>query len=110
MSDLSHADFKKHPVTRTLKSAAFGDLPTEKELDRLELPPDVRRKVFDAALVTVGIKAGGENQAARIHAHDQAARIVDSLPDQLKRPDYLREEDDTPDDPRALADRVSRGW
>lgn len=103
-------DWRKHPVTQTLEAAAMGELPTEKELDRLELPPDVRREVFDAALVAVGIKAGGENQAARTHAHDQAGRILDGLPAQLRRADYLREEEPTPDDPRALADRVSRGW
>ncbi len=100
---------RKHPVGQMLSHAAAGELPTERELDRLELPPEARRKVFDAALVTVGIQAGGENQAARNHAEDQAERIIAGLDPAKQHPDYLAV-DDSPDDPEGLASMVSRGW
>jgi hypothetical protein len=100
---------RKHPVGQLLSHAAAGELPTERDLDRLELSPAARRRVADAALVAVGIQAGGENHAARNHAADQAERIIGDLTPEKQSPNYL-EVDDSPDDPAGLAEQVSRGW
>lgn len=99
---------RKHPVGSLLSQAAQGDLPTEKDLDRLELPPAARRNLADAALVTVGIKAGGANAQARAFAAEKAEDIIGSLDPSRQRPDYLKT-DDTPDDPAGLAALVNRG-
>ena len=104
------SEFRKHPVTQLLAHSAMGELPTEKELDQLELPPTDRRRVSDAATVIVGIKAGGENKTARDHAEDSADRIVNGLADEFQRHDYLKPADETPNDPQGLADMVSRSW
>lgn len=101
-------ELRRHPVTQLLSHAAMGELPSERELDALQLPPATRRKVSEAATVVVGIKTGGANKQARDHAQDRADQIVAGLPGEYRDPDYLKPADETPDDPAGLADLVAR--
>lgn len=109
MTDLTRREILKHPVyTRVLRQAAFGDLPTELELDALKLPPALRRRVASEALKIAEFRAGGEHAVAQREAKEQAAGLVGELPPELQRSDYLREPDPETDDPAALAAQVRR--
>lgn len=108
---LSPAELRRHPVTQLLRAAALGEIPSDEDLDALELPQADRRRVDDAAVVIAATKASGENAKARQLAEEAAEEIVNSLPADLVDPDYLKSDpDEHVTDPAQLAARVPRGW
>jgi hypothetical protein len=92
--DLSPPEFRRHPVTSTLRDAASGGVPTEAELDALKLPAAVRRQVGDAAAKAAAMRLAGQN--------------VDGLAPEFQDPDYRRPPEPDTYDPGELAESVGR--
>lgn len=107
--ELSRHDFNAHPVTRLLNHiSANPERPKKAELDALELPPIQRSRVAEAVEEVADLKAAGRNRDAKRAAEDAAQRIVNGLGPDHRRPDYLDPPDTEPNDPHALAARVTR--
>jgi hypothetical protein len=106
--DLSPPEFRRHPVTSTLRDAASGGVPTEAELDALKLPAAVRRQVGDAAAKAAAMRLAGQNADARDYANERATLIVDGLAPEFQDPDYRRPPEPDTYDPGELAESVGR--
>ncbi len=100
---------RKHPVFEVLdETAQAGVTPNAKALDRLNLPAGSRRGIEVTLERVARLRSDGEHQAARQLAHRSAGDLIDRLPNDQRRPDYLDEPVVTPDDPAELAGMVSR--
>lgn len=100
---------RKHPVFEVLDETAQGCVtPNAKALDRLNLSAGSRREIEETLNRVARMRADGEHQAARQLAHSRAGALIGMLPESQRRPDYLDEPVETPDDPSELAGMVSR--
>lgn len=99
---------RKHPVGQILSQAAMGSLPSDEELDELRIPAERRHSLAVAAAAVAAASRSGDKQQARTLAEEQAAALIDALPESRQDPDYLRrrEAEAMPTDPRGLASRV----
>jgi hypothetical protein len=97
---------RRHPITSLLSQ--LRDVPSAAELDALDLAPAQRRSVEKAAREVVDLRSAGSLKDARDTAWDAAVQIVDGLPSDQQRADYLDAPEPDTTDPAELAARVSR--
>lgn len=104
-----------HPVWQTIQHAAYhgtAALPTAGDLDRLGLPPALRKRVDDACLAVARVKDTGDGQRAHESGREFAWAIVSELTDEQLDPAYIerreRAERIADMSPEELADLVPR--
>lgn len=103
-------DLRKHPVARILQHASFGETPRERDLDSLELSPEVRRRVAREATEVVAVRLSGQNQAAEDMARRAYEGLIGGLPAGQQDPDYLKPPEPETYDPAELAKGVQKQW
>jgi hypothetical protein len=87
------ADFNRHPVRQMIHDAAYAGaagLPTKAELDLLELPAAARASVRKHCREVAAIHDEGEHADAWARGDELAAAVLESLPEELREPDYAK--------------------
>lgn len=103
-------EVRRHPVFKAIRGAAGGVVPTEDDLDQLELPAGDRHSVEKALDEIAAARESGLYQKGHLIATQYAHQITDGLTGDQRKADYLDRPE--PDDrgPAELAEAVSYPW
>ena len=103
---------RHHPVWKLVRDASyFAALPTDDDLDRLDLPAGLRQALVDACTHAAELHDAGSHQDAWQRGDEAAARLIGQLPEEQRDPAYYADDRDPLagiDDPRELAEAVLR--
>jgi hypothetical protein len=110
---VTFAAFRSHPVTQTIREAAYGGkrgLPSKAELDALHLSPPLRARVREACESVAAIHDRGDQQVAWNAGDKEAASLLERLPAEQRDPRFYRPApaDDGVTHPTALAALIPR--
>lgn len=105
---LTYQEFKRHPIRKLLNNVQAGHTPPHSEIQDLGLGSGSRQRLEGAIDELQKLRDAGENGEAHKRFDALAADVVAHLPKEQRDPTHWGPEDDTPSDPAALADRVSR--
>lgn len=105
---MSPRDFRAHPVTSTIRDAAYGGrrcLPSETDLDDLRLSPSLRTRVEEACQEVARVHDTGAHQDAWKLGDEKAAAILELVPEKQRAPGFYQQRDPLSDetDPAVLA-------
>jgi hypothetical protein len=111
---MSLAQYQSHPVRQMIRHAAYcgeAAVPTRHEIDRLDLPPALRKRVADACREVAKIHDTGLQSEAWSRGDDHCFAIIGDLSEEQQDPRWFDGPSATDlieHDPDALATHVPR--